>query len=488
MNSIHNESIKTFRSKLLTVLSVLVVSLFLLNGRSFAQGVGISESSITPDASAILELRSASRGFMLPRLATGSISSPVRGLLIYNGTTDGNFLSFYNGSWNTLATLASPTFTGTVTIPTPFTLGATSVTSTGAQLNYLSSATGTTGTTSTNLVFSTSPTLTTPNIGVATATSVNKVAITAPATSATITIADGKTLTASNTVTLTGTDGSSIAFGAGGTTTYTSNNLSVFSSTTSSQFGGVLSDETGSGLAVFGTAPTFASTITIGTAGGTTGAANLLGTTSGIVTIQPQGTAGTYNFNLPTTAGTSGQVLTSGGGGATAMAWNSLGGMSSITANAAATNATTVLTGATWTMPANLATVGMVIKIRCNYRYVHTAVATPTLTCNLNVAGGSVASFVITPISIASTYGGYIEGYVTIRTTGAGGTLMSSLNGSNNFGLTSALNTDPQSVNIATSAINTTTTNVISLTMNMTTAVAANTLTISQGWVEVIKP
>lgn len=68
---------------------------------------------------------------------------------------------------------ASPTFTGTVTIPTPFTLGATSVTSTGTQLNYLSGATGTTGTTSTNLVFSTSPSLTTPTLGVASATSLN---------------------------------------------------------------------------------------------------------------------------------------------------------------------------------------------------------------------------------------------------------------------------------------------------------------------------
>ena len=56
------------------------------------------------------------------------------------------------------------TFTGTVTIPTPFTLGAISVTSTGTQLNYLNAATGTTGTTSTNLVFSTSPTITTPTI------------------------------------------------------------------------------------------------------------------------------------------------------------------------------------------------------------------------------------------------------------------------------------------------------------------------------------
>lgn len=39
------------------------------------------------------------------------------------------------------ANLASPTFTGTVTIPTPFTLGSTSVTATGAELNFVSGVT-----------------------------------------------------------------------------------------------------------------------------------------------------------------------------------------------------------------------------------------------------------------------------------------------------------------------------------------------------------
>lgn len=58
----------------------------------------------------------------------------------------------------------------------------------------------------------TSPTLTTPNIGVATATSVNKVAITAPATSATLTIANGKTLTANNSIAFTGTDSTTMTF------------------------------------------------------------------------------------------------------------------------------------------------------------------------------------------------------------------------------------------------------------------------------------
>ncbi len=69
----------------------------------------------------------------------------------------------------TLGQDKSAVFTGTVTFPTPFTLGAVSVTTTGTKLNFLSAATGTTGTTSTNLVFSTSPTLVTPNLGTPTA-------------------------------------------------------------------------------------------------------------------------------------------------------------------------------------------------------------------------------------------------------------------------------------------------------------------------------
>lgn len=59
------------------------------------------------------------------------------------------------------------------------------------------------------LVLATAPTLVTPVLGVASATSINKLAITAPATSATLAIADGKTLTVSNTMTLTGTDSTS---------------------------------------------------------------------------------------------------------------------------------------------------------------------------------------------------------------------------------------------------------------------------------------
>lgn len=109
-----------------------------------------------------------------------------------------------------LAADKTATFAGTVVMPTPFTLGATSVTTTGTQLNYLNAATGTTGTTSTNLVFSTSPTLVTPVLGAATATSINGLTITS--STGTLTITNAKTLSVSNTLTLAGTDGTTMTF------------------------------------------------------------------------------------------------------------------------------------------------------------------------------------------------------------------------------------------------------------------------------------
>lgn len=48
------------------------------------------------------------------------------------------------------------------------------------------------------------------------------------------------------------------------------------------------------------------------------------GTTSGGVTIKPQAAAGTYNYNLPTSSGSAGNVQLSGGGGASPMTWGSL--------------------------------------------------------------------------------------------------------------------------------------------------------------------
>ena len=69
-----------------------------------------------------------------------------------------------------------------------------------------------------SIVLATSPSLTTPTLGVASATTVNKVTLTAPATGSTLTIADGKTLTVSNTLTLAGTDSTVMTFPSSSTT------------------------------------------------------------------------------------------------------------------------------------------------------------------------------------------------------------------------------------------------------------------------------
>jgi hypothetical protein len=60
----------------------------------------------------------------------------------------------------------------------------------------------------------TSPSFTTPNLGAATALTINRVTFTQPAAGATLTIADGKTLTANRTLTFTGTDGVTVTFPA----------------------------------------------------------------------------------------------------------------------------------------------------------------------------------------------------------------------------------------------------------------------------------
>lgn len=169
--------------------------------------------------------------------------------------TDGDTLTFPSGS-DTVTTLTATQTLTNKTLTSPKINENVALTTTATRLNYLTSAAGTTGTASTDIVFSTSPTLVTPVLGVATVTSINKMAITAPATSSTLAVADGKTLTASNTLTFTGTDTSSVAFGAGGTVAYVANKLSVFAATTSLELKGVISDETGSGALVFADTPT----------------------------------------------------------------------------------------------------------------------------------------------------------------------------------------------------------------------------------------
>lgn len=87
------------------------------------------------------------------------------------------------------------------------------VAGTTGTLSVARGGTGVTTSTGTgSAVLSNAPTLVTPALGVATATSINNVVITAPATSAILTIADGKTLTVNHSLTLAGTDSTTMTF------------------------------------------------------------------------------------------------------------------------------------------------------------------------------------------------------------------------------------------------------------------------------------
>ncbi len=143
-------------------------------------------------------------------------------------------------------TVANATTTPAITIST--TINAPVLAGNGTAI----SAATTTGSTST-VVLQTSPTLITPVLGVATATSINKLTITPPASSATLTIADGKTLTVNNILTFTGTDSSSVAFGTGGTVLYTTSTIPLTVGTTTIASGTttrILYDNAGSGTVV----------------------------------------------------------------------------------------------------------------------------------------------------------------------------------------------------------------------------------------------
>lgn len=80
----------------------IILPLFVLgiNASAFAQNVGIGSTNFTPNSSALLELRSTTSGFLMPRMSLSQISSisvPAEGLLVYqtNGTKG---FKYYDGS------------------------------------------------------------------------------------------------------------------------------------------------------------------------------------------------------------------------------------------------------------------------------------------------------------------------------------------------------------------------------------------------------
>jgi hypothetical protein len=167
---------------------------------------------------------------------------------------------------------------------------------TGGTVTVLGNATTGTG----SIVRATSPALVTPDIGVATATSVNKLAITAPATSATLTVADGGTLATVGafSISLTATGATALTLPTSGTVTALGN------------------ASTGTGSVVLATSPTL-TTPTLGVASATSinKVAITAPATNATLTLangSTLATSGAFSITLTSTGATSVTLPTSG--------------------------------------------------------------------------------------------------------------------------------------------------------------------------------
>ena len=189
-----------------------------------AQGQLTAASSATTTGSGAVVL-ATSPTLTTPVLGVATATS-INGLSI--STTTGT-LSIANAS--TLSTAASVTHAGAF----PVTMTATGTTSITLPTSGTVTALGNATTGSGNIVLATSPTLTTPVLGVATATSINGLLIST--TTGTLSLANGSTLSTAASVThagafpvtMTATGTTSITLPTSGTLATTSNTVASFS-------------------------------------------------------------------------------------------------------------------------------------------------------------------------------------------------------------------------------------------------------------------
>ena len=86
--------------KKITFLTTIILAFLMQVG--YAQSVGINSDGSSPNPSAMLEVKSTSKGFLAPRMTAeqrGSIGSPVAGLLVYQTDGETGYYEYNGSSW-----------------------------------------------------------------------------------------------------------------------------------------------------------------------------------------------------------------------------------------------------------------------------------------------------------------------------------------------------------------------------------------------------
>jgi len=189
--------------------TVTAVSIATANGFSGSSSGGATPA-LTIVAGAIVPNTVVASDATTPHVDT-TAGSTNTGYFLVNGKTSGSLkLTTADATAQAVTLTAAAQTTGAATLTIPDMAGANKT-----------------------IAWLQSPSFTTPTLGVATATTINKVTLTAPATGSTLTIADGKTLTVSHTMQLTAADDTGVYTFPTGTNTLVATTVTTLSSLTS---------------------------------------------------------------------------------------------------------------------------------------------------------------------------------------------------------------------------------------------------------------
>jgi len=110
-----NILVMNHQKRLLSVCNVVILAFLFATASNLQAPVAIASTSITPVASAMLEVQSTTKGVLMPRMTNVEkklISNPVTGLTIYQTDSTAGYYVYTGSAWTRLLTATVPVVDG----------------------------------------------------------------------------------------------------------------------------------------------------------------------------------------------------------------------------------------------------------------------------------------------------------------------------------------------------------------------------------------